>query len=62
MRSKSVKIYMQVGNNEPVFLEKCRNKESAELKIRHYERQDRYEVEVEKYAMPAHGYPVYTIQ
>lgn len=62
MRSKSVKIYMQVGNNEPVFLEKCRTREQAELRIHRYEREDRYQVEVEKYAMPANGYPVYTIQ
>lgn len=59
---KSSKIYMQVGDHEPVFLEKCRTREQAELRIRRYEREDRYQVEVEKYAMPANGYPVYTIQ
>ena len=51
------KIYMN-----GVYLETCRNREAAELRVKRYEKHDRYEVEVEKYAMPKNGYPVYTIK
>ena len=57
MRTKKAKIYMN-----GVYLETCNSYEAAEARVRKYERQDRYEVEVEKYAMPPKGYPVYTIQ
>ena len=54
--SQKVKIYM---NGK--YIETCRNEEAAQLRIKTYERQDRYEVEVEGYAIPKNGYPVYTI-
>lgn len=59
---KSVSIYMVKGNREPVFLERCGSKETAELKIARYERADRYEVEVKKYAVPAEGFAKYIIK
>ena len=48
-----MKIYVTIGNREPMVIDKARNKEAAELKIRRFEREDRYEIEVNKYAMPA---------
>lgn len=54
---KKVKIYM---NGK--YLETVANKQVAKMRIKTYERQDRYEVEVEKYAMPPKGYPVYEIK
>lgn len=41
-----------------IYLETVRNQETAELKIRHYERQDRYEVEVEGYKNPLPTYEI----
>ena len=41
---------------------RIRGRENAEAYIRLMERQDRYEVEVEGYAVPAGGSPVYTIE
>lgn len=58
-----MKIYVTIGNNAPVTVDKARNKEAAELKIKSFMRQDRYEIEVEKYKMPAAWggkYPIYT--
>lgn len=58
-----MKIYVTIGNREPMAIDKARNKEAAELKIKSFMRQDRYEIEVEKYAMPAAWggkYPTYT--
>lgn len=55
-------IYMTVGN-KTTAIDKVRNKEAAELRIARFEREDRYEIEVEKYAMPAAWggkYPTYT--
>lgn len=57
-----VTIMMKVGNYEAKPLETVRNKKTAELKIKTYMRQDRYEVEVEKYPMFPYGYPVYFIK
>lgn len=59
---KTVEIWVQVGDHEPVRLEKCQSRANAEARIRTYERMDRYEVEVEHYAMPEHGYPVYFVR
>ncbi len=55
------KVYYAIYMNGR-FIEKVKGLENAKAKIRMYERQDRYEVEVEKYPMPPAGYPVYTIQ
>lgn len=55
-------IYMTVGN-KTTAIDKVRNKEAAELRIARFEREDRYEIEVNKYAMPAAWagkYPTYT--
>jgi hypothetical protein len=60
---KDMKIYVKIGNREPVVIDKARNKESAEAKIARFEREDRYEIEVEKYKMPeawSGKYPVYS--
>lgn len=57
MRTKKAKIYMN-----GVYIETCQSREAAEARVRTYERHDRYEVEVEHYAMPKNGYPVYTIE
>lgn len=54
---KKVKIYM---NGK--YIETVANEQVAKLRIKTYERQDRYEVEVEGYAMPANGLPVYEIR
>lgn len=54
---KSVKIFM---NGK--FLETASSREAAESRINRYMREDRYEVEVEHYAIPVNGYPVYTIE
>lgn len=43
------KIYMITTNGKKVFLETVRNEESAKLRVARYEREDRYEVEVEGY-------------
>ncbi len=55
------KVYYNILMNG-VFIEKVRGLENAQAKVRIYERQDRYEVEVEGYAVPPTGYPVYTIE
>lgn len=57
MRTKKAKIYMN-----GIYIETVRDRETAELRIRHYMRMDRYEVETEHYAMPVNGYPVYEIR
>lgn len=45
-----VKIFMSVPNAaHPIELERCRNKETALLKIRHYISQDIYETTTEGY-------------
>ena len=54
---KKVKIYM---NGK--YIETVANKQVAEMRSKTYERQDRYEVEVEGYAIPVKGYPVYEIK
>lgn len=54
---KKAKIFM---NGK--YLETVSSREAAESRIARYEREDRYAVKVEKYAMPQNGYPVYTIQ
>ena len=59
---KSYMVYMQVASFEPVFLTKFKIKSEAEAYIRLCEKQDRYKVEVEKYAMPKYGYAKYYIQ
>lgn len=43
------KIYMITTDNRKVYLETVKNEESAKLRIARYEREDRYEVEVEGY-------------
>lgn len=58
-----MKIYMTVGNNAPVAIDKANSKAAAAAKIARFEREDRYEIEVEKYKMPvAWGgkYPTYS--
>lgn len=58
-----MKIYVTIGNREPMVIDKARSKAAAAAKIARFEREDRYEIEVEKYKMPlAWGgkYPVYT--
>lgn len=62
MKRSSVTIYMTVGNIT-TMLQKARNAEVAELYIKGFEKQDRYEIETEGYKMPAHWggkYPVYS--
>lgn len=62
MRRKKVAIYIKLEDiAEPIKLETCKDRETAEAKIRRYERQDRYEVEVEGYGFP-HGIPKYIIK
>ena len=61
MRSKRVTIYIKLEDiAEPIKLETCKDRETAEAKIRCYERQDRYEIS-EGYGFP-HGIPKYVIQ
>lgn len=58
------KIYMTIGSNT-VVIDKARNTAEAESRIARFMREDRYEIEVEKYAMPASWggkYPVYTVK
>lgn len=58
-----MKIYIRVGNNNPVFLEKASAKR-AEALVESYKRQDRYEIETLKYKMPTHWegkYPEYIL-
>lgn len=57
---KREKWYKILMNGKPI--DRIRGRENAEAYIRLMERQDRYEVEVEGYAVPAGGYPVYTIE
>lgn len=40
------------------YLETCRNLEEAEMRVRNYERQDRYEIEVEGYKNPMAVYEI----
>lgn len=57
-----LKVYMKVGEYNPVAVDKARTANDAEALIRKMEKADRYEIEVEKYKMPtAWGgkYPVY---
>lgn len=59
-----MKIYCQVGNIAPYIVDKARNIEDCKRRIAWFERQDRYEIETEKYPMPKHWngeYPKYTI-
>ena len=59
-----MKIYMIVGNNKPVVIDKARTIDACNARIARYEREDRYEIEVEKYTMPAAWcgeYPKYII-
>ena len=58
-----MRIYMTIGNGITTTLDKVRNAQEAEARIARYQREDRYEIEVEKYPMPKawNGeYPVYT--
>ena len=55
------KIWFNIYQNG-VWIIKVRGLESAQALVRLYEQQDRYEVDVCKYAIPAGGYPVYTIK
>ena len=58
-----MKIYMTIGTNT-VAIDKARTMAEAENRIARFMREDRYSVEVEKYAMPASWggvYPVYTV-
>ena len=59
MRRKLVKVYMQVADYQPVFLEKVAETE-AEAYINLCEKKDRYEHEVEGYGFP-YGYPKYFV-
>lgn len=59
-----MKIYATFGNGQTVELGKVTKRE-AEARIARYEREDRYEHEVEKYPFPPHycgKYPVYTVR
>ena len=47
-----MKIYVVVGKYAPAVIGKAKTKERAEALIASYEREDRYEIEVEKYKMP----------
>ena len=55
------KIWFNIYQNG-VWIIKVRGLENAQALVRLYEHQDRYEVDVCKYAIPAGGYPVYTIK
>ena len=58
-----MKILMKIGNFEPMFLTTATAKRAPEM-VKSFERQDRYEIEVLKYKMPAHWsgkYPEYII-
>ena len=46
-----INIYMKVEDREPVFLETCRNEESAQLTVKHYEHEDRRD-RLEGYNVP----------
>ena len=48
-KKMSKKIYMITTEGRKVFLETVRDEESAKARISRYEREDRYEVEVEGY-------------
>lgn len=57
-----MKIYMTIGTHTTV-IDKANSKAAAETKIARFMREDRYEIETEKYPMPtAWGgkYPTYT--
>lgn len=57
-----MKIYITIGTNTTV-IDKARDEKTAKLKIERFMREDRYEIETEKYEMPkAWGgkYPVYS--
>lgn len=43
------------------FLEKQKSEESAKMRVRTYERMDRYERDVEKYGFP-YGMPKYEVR
>lgn len=51
------KIYMN-----GTYIETVRGLENAKALVRLYMKKDRYEVEVEGYAIPVNGYPVYEIK
>lgn len=55
------KVWFSIYQNG-VWITKVRGLENAQALVRLYEQQDRYEVDVCKYAIPAGGYPVYTIK
>ena len=64
MKKKSVMIYMTVAGRT-TEVQKARNAEIAELYIKNFEKQDRYEIEVEGYKMPTFWngkYPEYSYQ
>ena len=59
-----LRIFIKVGNYNPVEVDKARNEEMAKIIIANHEKKDRYEIEVEHYKMPTawNGkYPVYFI-
>ena len=58
-KRKYVNIYTQVGDFEPVFLEKVLETDAQAI-INRYERADRYEAEVEGYGFP-YGLPNYFV-
>ena len=58
-----MKIYVTIGNREPMVIDNARSKEAAETRIARYMREDRYQIETEKYKMPESWggkYPTYT--
>lgn len=56
--SKKVNVYSKVGNFKAQLITTCKNQSEANKLIERYERQDRYERDVEGYGFP-HGMPEY---
>lgn len=57
-RTKKVEIWSKVGEYPSRYLETVKNQESAEALVRMYERQDRYERDVEGYTNPLPSYEI----
>ena len=58
---KKIKVYSKVGNFKEQLITTCRTEEEARRIIERYERQDRYERDVEGYGFP-YGIPEYFAQ
>lgn len=59
--TKRFSVYQQVADFKPVKVETFRTAEQAQARVRTYERQDKYDVQVSGYTFP-HGMPKYFVK